>query len=525
VPLLKQASRAAFWNAVMLPVLSVLNLAFAVLIRRRFGLFSGVYDVLMGLMQAVLRYSALGIPTSLTKLLPDVGATRGASGLRKFLWRAALVRFVALGACVAALWLFRGPLVVHFKLGADGVLYLQLVTGLMIGRAVIELTAKVLNTFFAQIWTNGLALLQAVLDIALVAAALLLGYGMAGVLSALAMSAGVVAILSIGCAVVRVRRIDERGLKERQTALADAENALPARARFTLFTYIFELSLLFVGMGFAAPALAKVLTPADVALFGVAFRLSIMSVGLVVTGFRGLYRPLFARLRLRDDLGQLQHAFTVVTKAQLVLLLPAGVGLVIMCGDYIPLLFGVEFLPAVQIAWVLVAFMYAETAFNLPVIILSVDEQYRAVFVSQSVMVLAAPFFLLAAATVGLVGAGVVFGVARLASALCAYAYCRARYGIRFPWGFAGRVARVSLPMGGLLAFARLFVATSVFEAVALTLAGVITFAIGVRMTRMLTTEEADVFRRSSMPGHALMLNILAPHLSTVSTVATGADD
>ena len=330
-----------------------------------------------------------------------MGATRGASGLRQFLWRAALVRFVALGGCLVALWLFRGPLVGQLKLGADGVLYLQLLAGLVVARAVIELAAKVLNTFFAQAWTNGLALLQAALDIALIVAALFLGYGMAGVLSALVISAGFVAIVSIGCVVVRVGRIDERGLEERRTAIADAENALPARARFTLFTYIFELSLLFVGMGFAAPALAIVLGPEDVALFGVAFRLSIMSVGLVVTGFRGLYRPLFARLRLRDDLEQLQRAFTTVAKAQLVLLLPAGIGLVVMCGDYIPLLFGVEFLPAVRVSWVLVTFMYAETAFNLPVIILSVDEQYRAVFVSQSVMILAAPLFVLAAATVG----------------------------------------------------------------------------------------------------------------------------
>ena len=503
----------------MLPVLAVFHLVFSVLIRRRFGLFSGVYDVLMGLTKSVLQYSSLGIPTSLTKLLPDVGATRGASGLRRFLWRAALVRFLALGAGLVALWAFSGPLIVQLQLGADGVLYLQLVAGLLVAQAVIEVAAKVLNTFFAQMWTNGLALLQSALDILLAATALFLGYEMVGVLSALATSAGLVAIVSIGCVAVRVSRIDERGFKERGTALAEADDALPTRVRFTLFTYVFELSLLFVGMGFAAPALAIVLSPEDVALFAIAFKLSIMSVGLVVTGFRGLYRPLFARLRLRDDLGQLQRAFTTVAKAQLVLLLPAGIGLVVMCGDYIPLLFGVEFLPAVQISWVLVAFMYAETAFNLPVIILSVDEQYRAVFVSQSVMILAAPLFLLAAATVGLVGAGAVFGVARLASALCAYAYCRARYGLRFPWSFAGRVARVSLPMGGLLAFARLFVVTSVLEAVALTVLGVVVFAAGVRMTRMLTTEETDVFRRSSVPGHALMLNVLAPHITT------GADD
>ena len=204
----------------MLPVLAVFNLAFAVLIRRRFGLFSGVYDVLMGLMKSLLQYSALGIPTSLTKLLPDVGATRAASGLRQFLWRAAIVRFLALGGCLVSLWLFRGTLVVQLQLGADGVLYLQLVAGLIVARAVIELAAKVLNTFFAQMWTNGLALLEAALDIVLAATALFLGYEMVGVLSALAISAGLVGIISIGCVAVRVRSIDERGLEERGRALA-----------------------------------------------------------------------------------------------------------------------------------------------------------------------------------------------------------------------------------------------------------------------------------------------------------------
>ncbi len=48
--------------------------------------------------------------------------------------------------------------------------------------------------------------------------------------------------------------------------------------------------------------------------------------------------------------------------------------------------------------------MYAETAFNLPVIILLVDEQYRAVFAPQSVIILSAAALLLAASTVGLVG-------------------------------------------------------------------------------------------------------------------------
>ena len=45
LPLARQFSRAAFWNTLLLPVIAALNLAFTILIRRWFGLFSGVYDV------------------------------------------------------------------------------------------------------------------------------------------------------------------------------------------------------------------------------------------------------------------------------------------------------------------------------------------------------------------------------------------------------------------------------------------------------------------------------------------------
>ncbi|SVC35378.1 uncharacterized protein METZ01_LOCUS288232, partial [marine metagenome] len=51
---------------VLLPLLGIFNLTFAVLIRRRFGLFSGVFDILLGLMSVLLFYSSVGIPTGLS---------------------------------------------------------------------------------------------------------------------------------------------------------------------------------------------------------------------------------------------------------------------------------------------------------------------------------------------------------------------------------------------------------------------------------------------------------------------------
>ena len=118
-----------------------------------------------------------------------------------------------------------------------------------------------------------------------------------------------------------------------------------------------------------------------------------------------------------------------------------------MSGDYIPLLFGGAFRPSVPITWVLVGLLYASTAFNLPSIILSVDEQYRAIAWIRLIVIVAAPVFLVVAYTGGLVAAALVFGGARLVSALFSYGLCVRLYGVRFPWAFAGRIGTISVLM------------------------------------------------------------------------------
>ena len=43
--LTEQTTRAAFWNALLLPVLAALNLAFSIVVRRSFSLsYAGVYS-------------------------------------------------------------------------------------------------------------------------------------------------------------------------------------------------------------------------------------------------------------------------------------------------------------------------------------------------------------------------------------------------------------------------------------------------------------------------------------------------
>ena len=293
---------------------------------------------------------------------------------------------------------------------------------------------------------------------------------------------------------------------------------------FSVFTYAFGLSAYFTGMGFAAPALAVVLSTEDVALFATAYKLSFTTVGFVVASFRGVYHPLLARVRVRNDRLQLQRTFAAVSKAQLVLLLPAGLGLTVMAGDYIPLLFGAEFSPAVPLVWLLAGFMYATTAFNLSRIVLSIDEQYRAIAWVRAPALLAVPLFLLASARGGLLLASIVFGATGLLIELLSYALCRRLYGFRFPWMFAGRVGLVSVTMAAVLAVARTVWTTSLVEAVTLTAAGAVIFLVGLRLNRVFELDELSLLRQSEVPGHTWLVSWLAAEREDRSTTGEEKD-
>lgn len=548
--LIHRASRAAFWNVLLLPLIAVLNLAFAMLVRRWFDLSSGIYDQVIGLLATALFYSSLGIPTSLTKFLPEIEEAEGRGAVAAFLGRAATARMALVALVLVPINVWAAELAAWFDLGEEPIVYVRLLSGLVVFRALFELAVKVHHAFLEHLEANLLTLVQAGFDLLLVAAALGLGAGMPGAIAALVASAALTAgagLFTAGRSLARLPATPARlapaaelaadaggasGGEDRRSDGRDAEAAAasdtvdsrghgPAAPetlddgrrflRFTTFTWVFELSLYFASAGFAATALGPVVGSAGVALFIAGFKLAFMTVGLVVTSFRGLYRPVFTRLRNRGDPEQLRRGFDAISKAQVVLLFPAGVGLAIMAGDYLPLLFDVEFAAAVPIARILVAAMFAETAFNLGVIVLSIDERYRLVIAIQSLLLLAAPAFVLAAVHASLPWAASIFGGARLAVAVAGYLLCRRLYGFRFPWAFTARVGAVSAVMGAVLVALRWGWPTSVLEATVLTLLGVAIYAVGMRVARVLGPAETELLHRTGLPGRRWLLAWLAP--------------
>jgi O-antigen/teichoic acid export membrane protein len=494
--LFRRISDSVYWNTLLLPVVALCTTLTSVLIRRRFGLASGAYDVLLGLVNTSLFYSSFGIPSSLAKTLPEREIASGRLAVERLVRRACSARFAILGVFIAALNLWAGPIAERLHLGPGGVVYLRLLGGLIAARAATDLLTYILYAFLAQRQVNLLIILQSLLDPTLIALALTLGYGIGGVIVALASSTATVAIAGALSAA--------RVIRELPASPGPRTRVVPVSAawKFSLFDYLIELSRYFGGADFARTALGAALDSRGlVAIFAVGFYLAFMVVNLVASIFRGIYRPMFSRLRAEGRSADLRLAFVAVSKTQLALLIPAGVGLAVMAADYVPLLYGSTFSPAVTVTRILIVLLVTETAFNQAMMILTVDERYATVLKLVAIQTLAAPLVVVAAKYRGVEMAALVLGLGRATTSVTAYLVCLRRYALPYPWTFAGKVFAAASGMGAVLLLGRVLLPTSAVQTVSLTIAGALVFAIGVRLTGAIGVEELRLLRRANLPG------------------------
>lgn len=504
--LLRRVSRAMFWNASMLPAIMAVNLGAAVLVRRGYGLESGVYDVALGVINTLLVHSGLGVPLTLVQFVPGLERAGGRMAVAQFVRRVAALRLALVAVAVLLLNLFAGTVAATLHLGEGGVWLLRVASMLALLRAGSDLAVRALQALLAHARANLVQLAQAIALLAAVAWALRAGASMTALFIALTLAA---AAITIGAGLL-VRRQTEAVPAAAGTA-ADPVT-WPRFWRFAIFMYVFEVSHYFETPGFASPALATAAQgTATVALFNVAFQIPMMVVVFILAGLQGVYRPLFARVMAENDPERLRTAFAEITKVQAALLIPSGVGLGLLLPDYILLLFTDRFADAVPLARILCAFIFVETLFNLGNILLSIDHRYRIVFAAHALKIGAAPVFLWLAMRGELVLATAAFGAGRLLASGFSHVAAHRLYGVRFPVAFTVRVALATLLMALAVGVGQLLLPTSWMSAAALTLLGAVVTLLGMRWFAVLGARELDLLRRAGLPGSAVLVRWLSP--------------
>jgi O-antigen/teichoic acid export membrane protein len=494
-----------FWNASMLPVIMAVNLAAAVIIRRGFGLESGVYDVAIGVVNTLLAHSGVGVPLTLVQFVPGLEQSGGRGAVARFLRDVAILRLALMLAAVLAVNLVAYPLAEYLSLGDEGVWLLRIVSVLALLRAGSDFAVRALQALLAHFLANAVQLAQAVFLLAATLWAVLSGASIASLMTVLVVAAIAVTTAS-GVLVLRHTGKPWPGIR------GEAREVTWSRFwRFALLMYVFEVSHYFETPAFASPALAAATGGAEtVALFNVAFQFPMMVVVFLLAGLQGVYRPLFARVMADQAPERIRTAFSEVSKVQAAILIPAGVGLALLIPDYIPLLFTGQFAAAVPLAQILCAFMFAETLLNLGNILLSIDHRYPTVLGAHALRIAGAPLFVWFAARGDLTMATVAFGAGRVLASVVGYLAARHRYGVRFPGAFALRVALPTIMMAVAVGLGRLLLPPSWATTGALTLLGALIVIFGVRWFGVLGPRELDVLQRSQLPGGAMLLKWLS---------------
>ncbi|MGE0450122.1 MAG: hypothetical protein AB7Q29_11135 [Vicinamibacterales bacterium] len=501
--LLRRASRAMFWNALMLPAITVINLAGAVLLRRGFGLESGTYDTALGVLNTLLTYSGLGLPFTVAQFVPGLARNSGRASAVRFLGRVVPVRFVLLAAALAAVNVFAGTLADSLNLGSGGVRLIRMVSALAALRAGSDLAIDVLQALLAHGLANLVQLVQAVALAGAVIWTVWAHATIATLFGLLAAAAACNTVLSTWLASRQIRAVPPDG--ENGAAIA-GDISWRRIVGFAAFMFLVDASNYFATPAFASPALAAVSHgQTTTALFNVAFQIPMMAVVVILSGFQGLYRPLFAGIIADGDPGRLRTAFSEIGKVQTMLLVPAGIGLFLLLPDYVLLLFGRQFAASVPLARILTLFLVAEALLTPGFIILSVDRRYWASLGAQAARALVAPVFVWLAVRGQLDLAAAVFGGGRLLAVGLGFLMARRRYGVRYAGPFTMRVALAAAPMALVVFTSGLVVPSTVASTLARTALGAATLVFGLRWFAVLGPRELDILRRTRMPGAAML--------------------
>lgn len=473
--LASQVSRAVAWNMLFVPLRLVAEvLSTLVKINQLSQAGFGLVSLVRGTSNLFGTGIDLGTARALPKYIPELDHAGGP--------RAVLRLLAAVFALqMAVLLLVAGGLALaQPQIGS----YLQ---GLLSGNAAVETAARAelaafvgqfvwlitlvvlallflgtcydmlmafLSSFFRQKAWNSIALAAGLLPQLLTVAAILVlppSLDILGVLGAMVLAP----TIAVGLAAWQVlgAQRDEAGqrislLGELKAALSDLRAALPPGfVRYSAVSYLMTVTDFVASFEFVNFFSQDI---QSVALLSAGALLVRMALSYLYTPMVGVQVPLFTRVRQGEG-GTLNGAYQSLVRLQLLLLVPGGVGLMLLAEPAL-LVLNPDYLPAAPIVWVLVPCLFLECLLTTAHNALIVHERLGTIILSRLItLAVVVPLALLLPAQVGLVGTALAFGLARVAAGLWVTSSGVRLLGLRWPWRFTGRVSLATAAMALLL--------------------------------------------------------------------------
>jgi O-antigen/teichoic acid export membrane protein len=488
--LTERVASAAAWNTLLFPVQFVVGLVASVLMLNYLQPAEyGVLALLTGLTATIGLYADLGIERSLPRFIPEVERREGRAGVARFLWRVIGLKLFLVLICIVVLQLFSAPLVGRVvaneqvylerarqtvatleaqgapadkldkarkdrdgkaeaiaQLQEHGRLFLWAVGALVLFGAIYDVFMAFLTAYFKQrawnIVTAAVALLQPLLVISFIA----LNWHLGGVLLGMVITP----VIAVALAAWQTARAS----RELAPASAGAppDPLLTRRfLRYAGMSFLTQLTTWFYDVAFVVFVLTAQGASFDtIALLSFAYTFAKSYLSYAYLPFGGLLTPLLARIRARHDPAALQETYGGMTRLFALLLIPAGVGLALLTPRLLALLYP-RYTETTTLAYLFIAFTFAESLLSVPHNVLMVYERYQPVLIGRLLALIVVPLLMLLpllAPEQRLFGAALAVGFARVLPRIVALVAVHRSMGLRFPGAFVGRVIAATTAFG-----------------------------------------------------------------------------
>ncbi len=475
----QQVSRAMTWNTMLAPLKTVVELCANLVILNVLSLAQvGAIRVITSAAALLGVWVDLGIDRSLPRFIPELEHHSGRATVRRFMGGVFAFKVLLLILFSVVFLAFSGYFVQTYLVGGISGLdperfdtaartalqqELMALAPWMIG-AVLLLVAlgsfydglmAYLVSYFRQRAWNLITIVGDIVQPTLAALLVLAGWGIFGVLVAVV----VTPMVSVALAGWQVAR----GLWERARhtpdSLPEAQPAQPAPSeadtlppglwrRFGVYTgvsNVLNLSDMLVSWVFAIFLLNNL---ALQGIYSVGTALVRQALALLYRPLVGIQVPLFARVKGGD--ADLPEAYAAVGRILALIMIPGGVGLVMLANELILVQYP-QFAPATLVIYILTPCLFLESFLSSAQIVLQVYERYRLLLLSRAPALLALPLMIWAAPRYGLAGAALSVGLGRVMFGLTAAILAQRALPLKYSWRFFGRVALAALAMAAVV--------------------------------------------------------------------------
>ncbi len=492
--LAQTATRAMFWNTILFPVKFVVSLLSSIilgnlLLRTDYGFVAFISSIA----STIGLYADLGIERSLPRFVPEVERVGGSPLVRRFLWQIVGIKLAVMALLLGGLLAFSAPLLTLLAtgqaestvalLGLLGSFVIYTLCAMLVFGALFDTFMQFLLSYFKQRAWNVITIAATLLQPALIILFFSVGLRRVEFVLLAMVLTPLISVLLAGQQAFKLAS-SEAALRAGGATQLGADQHLPAdfRGRFLRYSgisYFMNISVYFYTLPFVNIVINFAYRLDGVGLFSIAYNFVNQVLSVLWSPLSGLQIPLFSRIYAQDKQQaggtlptdyhaspQLQESYTVLSKFLALVLIPSGIGLALLATNLVYTLYA-KYGAASLTAVLLTVFLFAEAAISIPQNILMVYERFGPVLWSRVVSLISIPllwwfipafdaagvqwFGMKDGAPLGLVGAAVATGLARVLSRLVVFVYAQRRMGLRYPFAFTIRVLLASLPMAAVV--------------------------------------------------------------------------